>query len=254
MHKLSFLFLFLCIPGLSFSYNNGEDITTPPQRVDLRVKYRTDVNVPQGSDWTLTVRSDLVFSLPHAWQISTRADLPYTWYRCQLPEKMLRSLAHWNDSLIQLFVIPPAMGSWKFGFGAKWVFPTANDHLQIGEGKYQMLPTCAFRYELDQSPGSFMGGLIRYGFSYAGYRSAPSISQLFLQPLLNLNFSHGWFINSSPEIIYNFVTKCWFIPLDLLIGKMIQKNTVLSLEYSYGIVNDYNQYQQQIEFRVGYFY
>ena len=57
--------------------------------------------------------------------------------------------------------------------------------------------------------------------------------------------------------LYMLQFLAFFIPLDIMIGKMLTPKIVVSLEYEYGIVYTvykYKQYKDQIEFRIGYFY
>ena len=42
-----------------------------------------------------------------------------------------------------------------------------------------------------------------------------------------------------------------FIPFDVLVGKMINKSTVVSVEFATPLVNDYDLYDWMIEFRIG---
>lgn len=104
------------------------------------------------------------------------------------------------------------------------------------------------------SEGTFCGVILRQDWSFAGYANAPAIRQSFIQPFFNLNLPAQWFINSSPEMIYNWESHRWFIPFDLMLGKMLTKSLVISLELESAIVNAYPQYQTQLEFRLGAFF
>lgn len=237
--------------------NNGEDITRPITRFDLRVKLQGDVETMHGKTVIVTARTDQQITFGNGWQLGLRADLPYEWFRCPhaCSSASCKSTTRLGDSLLQALLITPVYGKWTFAVGAKVIFPTAGDNLEVGDGKYQMLPSVAFRYGLGNwVPGAYCGVLLRHDFSVGGYKSAPAISQTFIQPFFNLDLPHRWFINSSPEMIYNWKINAWFIPFDLMVGKMIRKNIVASIEYESAIVNDYAQYRQQVEFRIGYFF
>lgn len=234
--------------------NNGEDVTRPLTRFDLRLKFQDGVNSIYGKDAIVTARTDRVIYLPSHWQVGLRADLPYEWYTCHRCS-CGKSLDHFADSLFQALLITPSHDKWTGALGAKIIFPTGGNNLQIGDAKYQLLPTLAIKYDLDDwSPGAYIGLLIRHAFNVGGYKSAPYISQTFIQPFFNLNFPKDWFLSWSPEMIYNWRIKGWFIPTDIMIGKMVTKKIVVSIEYENAIVYEFRQYTQQIEFRVGFFF
>ena len=159
------------------------------------------------------------------------------------------------DSLFQAFLITPPHGKWTYGLGMKLIFPTGGKNLEIGDAKYQILPSWAFKYDLSGwSNGAYIGAILREAWSFAGDPSAPRINQTYIQPFFNINLPDDWFINSSPELFYDWGSHHWFIPFDLMIGRMFGKNIVVSLEYETAIVQDYPSYSQQLEFRIGVFF
>lgn len=236
-------------PKDSYSYN-GEDVTRPVTRVDLRAKGQTGVTHQNGKDIIFTLRSDASIPLVRDWQLGLRADAPVELYYSPG-----HNANHMADSLFQAFFITPTYDKWTFGVGAKAIFPTGGKNLSIGQGKYQILPSVAFKYDLSElSAGTYVGSIVRHAWSVAGYGSAPFISQTYIQPFFNFNLPSDWFLNSSPEMIYNWITGDWFVPFDLMIGKMVTKKIVLSLEYETALVYDYPKYRTQLEFRIGVFF
>ena len=239
---------------------NGEDVTRPVNRFDNRLEYQEGVDAVKGKAIIYTLRVDTLTNFANGWKLGLRADLPYWWFycphnapQCNLP--YCYDSQHVADSLFQALVITPNYGKWTYGFGAKFIFPTAGDNLEIGMGKYQVLPTVAFRYMMDEwIDGSYVGLLVRQDFDVGGYASAPTVNQTFIQPFINIPLPNNWFIYSSPEMIYNWESSQWFIPFDLMVGKMITERIVLSLEYESGIVQGYPKYSQELEFRIGYFF
>lgn len=242
---------------LSAVENNGEDVTRPVSRFDVRAQAQTGASRHDGNTTTLILRNDSVFKFPTEWQVASRVDLPFESFRCRHPtcKNSCYPSSHMGDSLLQLFLITPDQDLWCYAIGMKIIFPTAGKNLEIGNGKYQLLPSLAIRRDLPEiSRGSFIGAIAREAFSVAGYSIATRISRTYLQPFLNINLPHGWFINSSPEMFYDWVNHTTFIPLDLMIGQMITPSLVVSLEYEYGIVYGYKNYRNQVEFRIGYFF
>jgi hypothetical protein len=45
-----------------------------------------------------------------------------------------------------------------------------------------------------------------------------------------------------------------FIPIDVMLGKMLNKSTVVSVEFATPLVNDYDLYDWLVEFRIGFFF
>jgi hypothetical protein len=238
--------------------NNGEDVTRPITRIDFRAKVQKGASAQKGKTFILTARSDIAIFFKNQWQIGLRADLPFEGFWC--PHSCCNCPSCYDsrrmgDSLFQFFIITPTFDKWAFALGSKFIFPTAGKNLEIGDGKYQILPSCAFKYDLsDWSEGAYAGIIFRQAWSYAGHPSAPRINQTFIQPFFNLNLPHDWFLNSSPEMFYDWRSQHWFIPFDLMIGKLFQKKYVVSLEYEAAIVEDYPNYSQQLEFRLGAFF
>lgn len=236
--------------------NNGQNIVKPITRIDLRMKYESGVDKQNGYAIIPTLRVDKVIELPCNWQISFRTDLPYWWYRCT---KQSRDCCYnsqtWGDTLFQALAVTPAYGPWIFAFGSKFLFPSAGDNLEIGDGKYQILPTLAFGYDIDEwGEGSFWGLLVRHAFDVAGFASAPHINRTYIQPTINIMLPDNWFFTSSPELCYDWMVPGWFIPFDMTIGKMVTKRIVVSLEYEVALMYQYKQYRQLTEFRVGFFF
>lgn len=237
--------------------NNGEDVTRPLSRFDMRVKYQTGADAQNGNDLILTARTDLVFDLPHNWLLGIRLDLPYNFYRCPSTPTSTPCSAgdHIGDLLLQCLIATPTYNYWTFAFGSQFYFPTGGANLEFGDGKYQILPTVAIKYDLGfLSEGSYCGVLMRQDNDLGGYHVDPPINQTHLEPFLNINLPCHWFMTFSPEMFYDWVSHRWFIPFDVMIGKMLTPRIVTSIEYETAIVREYPEFRQEIEFRIGYFF
>lgn len=258
MRQILWLTAFLLLASTANATdNNGQDVTRPLSRFDMRIQGQNGVGDQDGNTATLTFRVDSAIPLRSEWQLGLRLDAPFQSFRCPHHNEKhpCYNSNHMDDSLMQLFIITPNYGRWCFAAGFKMIFPTAGRNLEIGNGKYQFLPSAAFRCDWNElSEGSYFGVIVREDWSVAGYSSAPRISRSYLQPFLNINLPCKWFINSSPELFYDWVSHQWFIPLDLMVGKMITPKLIVSLEYEYGLVYGYRNYRNQLEFRIGIFF
>jgi hypothetical protein len=111
------------------------------------------------------------------------------------------------------FLISLARSNKVFGgLGALIVFPTASNSL-TGQGKFSLGPSFGFQTDL----GPWVGGLlVNNVWSVAGDDSRPGVNQMQLNPTLNFNFNHGWFLTSTPSLTANWKApnnNRWVVPV-----------------------------------------
>jgi len=235
--------------------NTGQDFTKPLTRFDIRYKYQDLSGDYENS--ILTARVDKPFLLGSGWQLALRADLPYMW--SDVPSKDNpppgENQNGFSDFLVQALVITPTSGKWTAGFGTQVIFPTA-EKAQMGTGKYQLLPTAGIKYDLgDWMKGAWAICLVRHAVDIASDDDdRPYVNQTYIQPILNIMLPKLWFLTFAPESRYDWRTENWHVPFDILVGKMITKQIVASVEYKTAIVDDLPLYDQEVEFRVGFFF
>lgn len=234
--------------------NSGQDPTRPVARVDLRLKYQDN---PGGSETAVfTARADKPFLLGGDWKLNTRIDLP-------LINSNAATAANpggdseigLGDILLQALFIAPPKGNTAFAFGSQLIIPTGSDD-QFTTGKWQLVPTAAFIYQLPEiSRGTFVGLLVRDAFSFAGDDDRAGINNFSVQPIFNWQLPERWFLTFSPEAKFN-TKDDWslFLPFDVTVGRKVNANTVMSLQADVAVVDDFPQYDWQVEFRVGLFF
>jgi hypothetical protein len=243
------------------SFNNGEDITKPLDRFDVRFQGKTLPDAVEGgrlfddrNTETVTLRSDCVFfSKPN--QFSVRLDLPLVWSNKPTSEnKTGLTQFGLGDILLQTAYVRTFDARWAGAIGLQTIFPTATDKA-FGDGKWRLIPSVALRAEVPEiSAGTYVGVIVRQDLSVAGVSSRNNINDVILQPQINIGLPDQWFLNTSPQLYYNVYTNKWFVPLDIMVGKKFGTSWVASLEYQYGVVHDYDRYRQWLEARVGYFF
>lgn len=256
--------------------NTGQDFTRPLLRLDLRQQSR---QITGGTDsFTTTLRLDVPVPLDQG-----KSGLFY--YRMDVPLTASDAAGRDNpsgdtyefgfgDFLTQFIYVPPFEVSedlpWDaFGFGAQLLWPTASKSI-LGSEKYQVAPLIGAKWNLPQiSKGSWFTPAFRYFFDYADYgngRNRDDISELAIQPQVYINtkewgwpvdFVHFW---AGQDIRINYEsggTKSsgdMFVPFDVMFGKMLNKSTLVSVEFAAPIVNDYDLYDWLVEFRIGFFF
>jgi hypothetical protein len=149
--------------------------------------------------------------------------------------------------LVQGLLINTLSKRFAVAGGAQMIFPAASRD-NMGAGKYRLVPTLGARYNLPEiTPGSWAAFLLRYDYDFAGESDRRHISELQLAPLVNFALPDRWFVNLYPssDIRYNFAAKRpgdagrWFFPFNFMVGKLLTKSIVASLEIGVPIVNDY---------------
>jgi hypothetical protein len=105
------------------------------------------------------------------------------------------------------------------------------------------------------SKGSFLALLVRDQFDFAGPSNRDHIHQLVVQPFVNVRLPEGWFVTVAPEMRMDWRNENhWFIPADLLVGKMLTKTIVVSVEGKYQLRDALHLYDWEVEFRIGVFF
>lgn len=245
--------------------NNGEDFTRPRSRIEVRERYERLPN-DGGLDpekWVTTLRTDVKAGLAAGWTAYGRVDLPLVYTNDVTSSFNPEGDARFGvgDLLTEAAIIlPPPTPRLGYGVGLRVVWPTAVLN-EAGKGKYQIGPLVGARYDLPEiSPGSFALLEVRYQNSIASRdqnSARPDVNQLNIQPKVNVNLPRSWFLIffSSESIQVSFADEHkLFVPVDLMVGKMLGDNIVASLEYSRGILHDrdFEPYKWQIEARIGY--
>jgi hypothetical protein len=241
--------------------NDGEDITNPVNRFDIRFQVKTLPDATESGQQfddrnaeTLTLRSDLkFFSKPN--QLALRLDLPLVWSNKPTSEnKNGVSEFGFGDLLFQAAYVRTFSARWAGAIGSQTILPTATGDA-FGNGKWRLVPSAAIRAQLPEiSDGSYAGLIVRQDVSVAGSSSRKNINSLILEPQLKISLPARWFVNSSPKFYYDTYAKDWFVPLDLMVGKRFGPHCIASLEYQYGLVRDNYRYRQWVECRIGYFF
>lgn len=231
--------------------NSGQDPTRPVTRFDLRLKYQD--NVGETDTELLTLRVDKPFKLGGGWTLNARADVPFL--RTDEIEMGALTGAHdagLSDMLVQALLITPPQGKTAFAFGAQFHLPTGSGNL--GSGQWRAAPTVAAVYQLPEiSRGSFVALVLRDEFTLAG--DGPGVNVLSVQPIFNWQLPEKWFLTFSPEAKLN-TKDDWslFLPFDVTVGKKLNPTTVASLQFDVRVIDDFPQYDWQVEARIGFFF
>ncbi|MHC4154114.1 MAG: neuromedin U, partial [Planctomycetota bacterium] len=126
-----------------------------------------------------------------------------------------------GDIQFTAFLSPRDSGGLIWGTGPVFRFDTATDET-LGQEKWSAGPSVvALKIE---GPWVY-GALVQNLWSYAGDSDRAHVNEFLLQPFINHNLPHGWYLSSSPIITCNWKADSgnrWTVPVGGGIGKIVR--------------------------------
>lgn len=155
-----------------------------------------------------------VFPIPldARWNLIQRIILPI--YSTRQP----RAEFGLGDTTASFFLSPSSAGAFTWGVGPVLLLPTAT-RSSFGAGQLGAGPTGVLVLSWQKW---VVGFLINHVWSFAGEPNAVEVNQTLSQPFLNLNFSNGFYLNTSPILLTQWNRSPgnrWLVPVGLGIGK-----------------------------------
>jgi hypothetical protein len=161
------------------------------------------------------------------WNLITRTILPIINQPSLFPG--MGSATGLGDLNPTLFFSPAKPGALIWGLGPTFTLPTATDSL-IGSGKFSLGPAAV---ALTMQGHWVVGALMNNQWSVAGWGSG-HVNQMLIQPFINYNLPHGWYITSAPIVTANWAAAkagdVWTVPLGGGVGKLFRLGEILPLE------------------------
>lgn len=116
-----------------------------------------------------------------------------------------------GDITYQGFLSPKKPGKFIWGVGPIAVVPTGMDRLSSDQWS---LGANAVGLTM---PGPWvLGAIVSNIWSVAGYGDAPDVNLFTLQPFVNYNLNHGWYLTTAPIITANWEAdddNTWTVPV-----------------------------------------
>ncbi len=135
---------------------------------------------------------------------------------------------------VQIFDMFTMETDWGLvGIGPTAVLPTAGT-MKTGKGKWQIGPAVAVFYT--KIPHLQLGVLAQNPISVAGDSSRSAVSQLLLQPHVTWHVGDGWYVNSDPQMSFNWIDNGRDIPVNVGLGrvfKVSEQPVNLNLQYEW---------------------
>jgi hypothetical protein len=160
----------------------------------------------------LLIEPVVPFRLTSDWNLITRTIVPVIEQPTLAPG--LGNVSGLGDVQPSLYLSPakPAFGWLIWGLGPSFSFATASDR-SLGTGKNSAgLSTALLTI---QGPW-LVGALITDVASIGGQEDRKSVHQFLMQPFVDYNFSHGWYLASSPIVTANWKATSgnkWTVPV-----------------------------------------
>jgi hypothetical protein len=204
--------------------------------IPIENDFSPQTGVNREDSYVLQMKPVVPFSLSKDWNLITRTIIPII----QVPDLApgVNGTSGLGDVNVSLFLSPAKAGPIIWGVGPIVSFPTATENI-LGTKKLSVGPTVVVL----RSQGHWLyGALVNNLFSVAGPSARPDVNQMLVQPFVNYNLRHGWYLASSPIITANWEQKPderWVVPVGGGIGKIVHFGKLP--------VNVYTQFFRNVE-------
>ena len=197
--------------------------------VPLQNNFNFGVGPNDATQWILNVQPVIPITLSEDWNLITRTIMPII--NQPSPAPGVPSAFGLGDINPSFFFSPAKSGELIWGVGPTFTFPTATDSL-LGSGKWSAGPAAV---ALTMQGHWVVGLLANQQWSYAGWGDQ-DVSALLIQPFINYNLPHGWYLNSVPIMTANWEANSddrWTVPIGGGVGK-VQKVGKLPVNFQLG--------------------
>ena len=190
--------------------------------VPFQNNFNFGIGPNDATQWVLNVQPVIPITLNKDWNLITRTIMPII--NQPSPAPGIPSAFGLGDINHSLFLSPANSGKLIWGVGSTMTFPTATNSLS-GNGKWEAGPALVVL----TTPGHWViGALANNQWSFAGWGKS-NVNSLLIQPFVNYNFPHGWYVSSSPIITANWLAASsdrWTLPMGVVLAKY--SNSVIS--------------------------
>ncbi len=188
----------------------------------ISVPFQNNFNFGIGPNnavqYVLNVEPVIPFGLSEDWNLITRTVVPTI--NQPSPAPGIRSAFGLGDINPQFYFSPAKAEKLFWGVGPTFTFPTATDPL-LGAGKWSAGPTMVGVFK--DGPW-VVGALVNNQWSFAGWGDR-SVNQMFLEPFINYNLGHGWYLVTAPIMTANWKADSdnrWTVPVGGGLGKVFR--------------------------------
>lgn len=210
------------VPARSQEPDIAKQAQNPIARL-ISVPFENDFNPNTGPNkedsYILQMKPVVPITLSKDWNLVTRTIIPVI--QTPIPAPGVPGTSGLGDISLSLFLSPGKIHHLIWGAGPIVSFPTASDNI-LGSGKLSVGPTVVGL----RSEGHWLYGALVYNvFSVGGPRSRSDVNQMLMQPFVNYNLRHKWYLTTSPYVTANWErvrNERWTVPVGGGVGKIIR--------------------------------
>jgi hypothetical protein len=209
-------------------------------RAFISVPFENDFNpqtgIKKGDSYVLQMKPVVPFKLSNDWNLITRTIIPVI----QVPDltSHMSGVTGIGEVSLPLFLPPAKASHIIWGVGPIVSIPTASEDI-LGTKKLSVGPTAVVL----KSQGHWLyGTLVNNVFSVGGPSARADVNQMVMQPFVNYNFRHGWYLTSSPIVTADWEkqrSQRWVVPVGGGVGKIVKIGALP--------VNMYTQFFSNVE-------
>jgi hypothetical protein len=186
--------------------------------VPLENDFYPHTGMDKEDSYVLEMKPVVPFKLSNDWNLITRTVIPVA----QVPDLApgVNGTSGLGDVQTSLFFSPAKVGKVIWGAGPVISLPTATEDI-LGTKKLSIGPTAVV---LSIQGHWLFGALVQNLFSVAGPSQRPDVNQMLMQPFVNYNMRHGWYLTSSPVITSNWEVNSnrrWTVPVGGGVGRIV---------------------------------
>ena len=187
----------------------------------FEMNYNGEFGPNNGNQGVLNIKPVIPVSISENWNLINRAIIPVV-SQPGIPGGPNRQNGL-GDAVYQGFISPKMTGEWIWGAGAQLNIPTHTDET-LGNKHWAAGPSVVVL----TMPGNWVYGAVAsqaWDFAESGNDgSDKGISALTVQPFVNYNFGHGWYVVSAPVLTANWKAEKssdeWTIPVGGGVGRV----------------------------------
>lgn len=226
----------------------------PEIRFDNWVYFQKNTNDTER--WQYRPRFFVPVNLPGGWQLTQRFDFPIFYTDNPGPEN---PGGGWKSGIGDFFTestfrTSTVAENLSLTAGVRLVFPTAKGQ-PFGPEQWQVAPSFGATFLIPEHRIT-IAPLARYFFGFDAPQGAKGIRRLDLFPAVTFGFPDDWALQFYGEngISYNDNINKWFVPIDVMLIKRVDKNWAFAIGGAYGVVDDDPQYDYQVYGRLTFFF
>jgi opacity protein-like surface antigen len=188
----------------------------------VSVPFQSNTNFNAGpfnrTQEVLNIQPVVPLHLNGDWNVISRTIVPVI----SQPDPVHNSNTNGIGDITQsLFLSPSHPGPLIWGVGPVFTVPSATDPI-LGQGKVLFGPTVV----LLTTPGHWVIGVLANNqWSVGGDPLRRNVNEMLVQPFVNYNMEHGWFLTTSPVITADWLAapgQQWTVPVGGGIGRVFK--------------------------------